>query len=105
MKAKTSELIGAALDWAVEAAMHNWDSKQSLHYSADWAQCGALIDELKMEVRHYSKALKAFQFGARRNRDGFAPTSCRGPTYQVAICRCYVLAKIGQFVNLPKELT
>ena len=74
---KTSKLQGAALDWAVAKC----EDKQGKGldwvppaYSTDWAQGGAIIERERI------------------------------PTPLIAALRCYVASKLGDEVEIPKEL-
>jgi hypothetical protein len=103
---KTSELSGAALDWAVhqawcEGACHD---EPFPSYSTNWAQGGPIIErekinhawltkqDLGMEPEHYCVA----------HSDG--SYARYGPTPLIAAMRCYVASKLGDEVNVPKEL-
>ncbi len=116
MKIKTSELTGAALDWAVakcedetdvlfayrqygkllvrQAGCHEThDSEWPYEPSTDWAQGGPIIEREKMEFRnkgHYASY-----------NDG--PTFY-GETHLIAAMRCYVASKLGDEVEIPEEL-
>lgn len=105
---KTSELTGAALDWAVAMCegveAHIVDGelvwRDELRYSTDWAKGGPIIE-----------------------REGIAIDRMIGPTWAayfppynavdrkldekplIAAMRCYVASKLGESVNIPQELT
>jgi hypothetical protein len=94
---KTSELTGAALDWAVSAVHGDSD----IHpYSTDWNEGGPIIERewVSVEKRdnelHWSATLRF----ANGNR-----TRERGPTALIAAMRCYVASKLGDEVNVPEE--
>lgn len=118
MKIKTSELIGAALDWAVAKCEGRsdvyycpplkamaWESTDvdeetalgaaiyQYHPSTNWSQGGPIIEREKMEFRnkgHYASY-----------NDG--PTFY-GETHLIAAMRCYVTSKLGDEVGVPDEL-
>jgi hypothetical protein len=91
MKLKTSELTGAALDWAVSAA--NGDS--DIHpYSTDWGDGGPIIE------REYIELTTDLAWNAAMGR-----REITGPTPLVAAMRCYVMSQLGNEVDIPDELT
>lgn len=131
MKTKTSELTGAALDWAVAKARgysevrvfsrtrptdKGWvevrfnPERQAptarFDPSADWAQGGPIIEREFINV------------GTQRNEPGFRPSPDRmwhawmdtrvyvgyGPTALVAAMRCFVASKLGDEVEVPVGL-
>ena len=119
-KVKTSELIGPALDWAVQEieyqrmvaegehvkqwALDDHRAGASInHYSTDWLWGGPLIDGMVREGLRLTgyKSLPT------------DPTSCQaqignivtgGPTPLIAAMRCYVASKLGATVDIPQEL-
>ena len=118
---KTSELTGAALDWAVakcEGATDFWFDTVATHWvklhgeeralrygwaqsylpSTDWAQGGPIIEREKL----------ATNFSAKRGcwfAENFLETYVEsGPTPLIAAMRCYVASKLGDEVEIPKEL-
>lgn len=117
---KTSELTGAALDWAVCKAgggakdIVNWREGHSMydmyHYSTDWAQGGPIIDReeinlLKRDERPWSGY--AYRYGKHkklRGQRGCEIFRATGPTPLIAAMRCYVASKLGDEVEVPDEL-
>jgi hypothetical protein len=86
IKLKTSELTGAALDWAVAKcelgeAINEVDDPH--FYSTDWALAGPI--DLYWEAEC-----------------GWA--WAKGPTPLIAAMRCYVTLKLGDEVEVPEEL-
>ncbi len=108
MKTKTSELTGAALDWAVAkcesklpASYDDWRQKWPF-YSTDPAQAYAIILREKISVLDANGcwgARKTYWDGSKASSDHF------GPTPLVAAMRCYVASKLGEEVDVPEELT
>lgn len=107
---KTSELKGAALDWAVAkcegklpASYDDW--KQTWpHYSTDWSQGGPIIDREKIEIR-CNTLLNISEWNACLSYIGPHPRlEGRGPTPLIAAMRCYVASKLGDEVEVPEEL-
>lgn len=127
MKLKTSELAGAALDWAVAAALNAqfqedrvikvcrheattpaWIERENApgsapHYhryspSTGWAQGGPIID------------LEGIGFFQKKD-EGYCQAAMPGaefiqwgPTPLMAAMRCYVASKLGYDVDVPEEL-
>ena len=98
MKIKTSELQGAALDWAVakceDKQVKGLDWVQPA-YSTDWAQGGPIIEKEKMAV------LKSGREWAAQIAGGWM---YYGPTPLIAAMRCYVASKLGDEVEIPEGL-
>jgi hypothetical protein len=115
---KTSELTGAALDWAVCKLVSNTftgfktvtvliedrvhmiraDTKAyspPLSPSTKWVQGGPIIECEKLHVYPAGD-----QWGADCEH-----TQQFGPTPLIAAMRCYVASKMGDEVDVPKELT
>ena len=92
---KTSELTGAALDWAVAKCegMNYWSPVPN--YSTDWQQGGPIIEREKVSLLYLHD-----KWGAGVN----AWTNQYGPTPLIAAMRCYVVSKLGDDVEIPKEL-
>ena len=114
-KIKTSELQGAALDWAVaEAVGVTVDcgaqiialngapvkrvSGDVFSPSTDWSQGGPLIEGAGVLIGHYLDigGWYADMEGPAVYRDG--------PTPLIAACRAIVAAKLGDEVDVPEEL-
>jgi hypothetical protein len=108
---KTSELTGAALDWAVakcEDEPVNFDG-EIMRYapgqfsdeepytpSNDWTRVGPIIEREKITLEWTGEDWVAYI----KHDDEFF-----GPTPLIAAMRCYVASKLGQNVDIPKELT
>ena len=117
MKIKTSELTGAALDWAVakcEGATDEWHSYKPFFWhgvacicmgghdvdytpSTDWAQGGPIIEREGITIW-------AFDDVACRAQLDTATDPLEGPTPLIAAMRCYVASKLGDEVEVPEEL-
>lgn len=98
---KTSELTGAALDWAVKKCQPLPDHGQRFvedgyHPSTDWAQGGPIIEREKITW----DGMAARIFVPERN----CSICVYGPTPLIAAMRCYVASKLGDDVEIPKEL-
>jgi hypothetical protein len=110
---KTSELSGAALNWAVakceganwEDGLLVWYDEESVKrqcrpsaYSSDWAQGNPIIEREKLAVCIGWKQWLAFS-------DDTENAGVQGPTPLIAAMRCYVASKLGDEIEVPKELT
>ena len=100
MKIKTSELTGAALDWAV-AECEGVNTSQGLtddeRYSTNWAQGGPIVDREGLSWHCGNKSSwHAYAYGRAEN--------VSGPTPLIAAMRCYVASKLGDEVDVPEEL-
>lgn len=123
MNIKTSELTGAALDWAVAEAEgrkpssykgtvratahpHFPDSPPmfgpELNYSTDWAQGGPIIERERICINAF---LNCSDWNAcSYNDDKVRQFLHKGPTPLIAAMRCYVASKLGNKVEIPDEL-
>ena len=130
---KTSELTGAALDWAV-AKCEGYDATiyggvvrclsphfgPEFDYSIDWAQGGPIIEREKIDlefmdnfeawcgsvVREYGQDRESYSDDQDRESYTAEQESFvgYGPTPLIAVCRCYVASKLGDTVDVPEEL-
>ena len=119
---RTSELTGAALDWAVaksdeerdvlfcqrqygrllvRTAGNNetHDSEWVYAPSTDWAQGGPIIEREKIATVY-----RAGGYWLAYTFDG-AEFEGTGPTPLIAAMRCLVASKLGEDVSIPEELT
>ena len=99
MKMKTSELQGAALDWAVAkcevGAEFIGEIDDPHFYSTDWAQGGPIIE--REQIALYLGGDDEWMAD-----DGWKRAT--GPTPLVAAMRGYVAMKLGDEVEIPFEL-
>ena len=114
VKVKTSELQGAALDYAVAVA-HGWMDFEDMAFCSNegdftsylslwsfcpgrvWAHGGPIIERERIQFRsEQNTQYRAFisQFGA----------DAVGETHLIAAMRCYVASKLGDVVDIPDEL-
>ncbi len=119
---RTSELTGAALDWAVarlesqasptgmdsadillyrSTATNAWMYKRwAIPYSTDWSQGGPIIEREKI-----CPCPSDHPVGERWNATDFSGhVTAFGPTPLVAAMRCYVASHLGDEVEIPEEL-
>jgi hypothetical protein len=107
---KTSELVGAQLDWAVAKCEGNTFAGDFPHllssgfrppqFSTDWAVGGPIIEREKLDLRWIgvTNCRAASNEIDEYSYQGF------GPTPLIAAMRCYVASKLGDEVELPKGL-
>ena len=111
----TSELKGAALDWAVaiaeglEIGEDNkpiWFGDDQPYYEAarraynpstDWAQGGPIIEREGIFVGPWGHAPGGIAWKSANKK-------FEGPTPLIAAMRCYVASKLGDTVEIPDEL-
>jgi hypothetical protein len=99
---KTSELTGAALDWAVAKCAGAVGTNDRLAWytpSTNWHQGGAIIECEKISLWSRGNEWAAESFTP--NEQGHEET---GKTPLVAAMRCYVASKMGDDVTVPEEL-
>ena len=115
---KTSELTGAALDWAVAkcegvtvlpkmrgGCYVTLDRGETvlLCYSTNWAQGGPIIERECIDVMFEGPEWYAYM--RYEAADGYNRTlQYDGPTPLIAAMRCYVASKLGDEVEIPEEL-
>ena len=97
---KTSELTGAALDWAVAKcdfiSVRNGFDDNCPEYSTDWSQGGPIIERERTEF-DFNEDTQMFHA-----YDGVHGGV--GQTHLIAAMRCYVASKLGGEVEIPNEL-
>jgi len=116
MKIETSELVSAALDWAVAkceaekdvlycqqqygrllvriAGNHETTDSEWLYSpSTNWAQGGPIIERERIDVQPDTYPTWSADRG-----------HITGPTPLIAAMRCYVASKLGDVVDIPEEL-
>ena len=108
---KTAELTGAALDWAVakcEGNTNGWCGmviSRPMSYifrpSTVWAQGGPIIEREGISVDRIGGAWTA---DISDSVGGYIEHTESGPTPLIAAMRCYVASKLGDEVEIPKEL-
>ena len=130
MKIKTSELTGAALDWAVAKCegkdavisrhhrmtgpeVHDRaliemevDGPTALSYSTDWEQGGPIIERNRINMMPMTPIptpgddREPYWLASDERVYDFK----EGPTPLIAAMRCYVASKLGDEVEIPEEL-
>ena len=111
---KTSELTGAALDWAVAKCegVEVWREPDGIYLceggevgfmfrpSTDWSQGGPIIERERIDVRYTGQLWGA----TLRLNEYEEPDEWFGPTPLIAAMRCYVASQLGDEVEVPDEL-
>jgi hypothetical protein len=102
---KVSELTGAALDWAVakcEGLLHD-DGTVSDYWQPSelWEQGGPIIEREGISVDRIGSAWTA---DIADSVGGYIEHTESGTTPLIAAMRCYVASKLGDTVEVPKEL-
>jgi hypothetical protein len=111
---KTSELTGAALDWAVAKCelMSGQNYTLSIdddgivkrvnyggmyvEWSCEWEEAGPIIEREGICLYLYGNAEWNAHAGGKEST---------GPTPLIAAMRCHVASKLGDEVDIPEELT
>lgn len=126
---KTSELTGAALDWAVakcegatnlrydtvatwwvdldgepRALSSGWSPRQSWHPSTNWSQGGPIIEREKITIDYDHEGPTLMWEAKHFAFDGTELQREYGPTPLIAGMRCYVASKLGDEIEIPREL-
>ena len=111
---KTSEMTGAALDWAVakcEGATDAWRGDGPFWWdgvpciriyghdvdytpSTNWAQGGPIIEREKIATAWHLTRWVAWR----------GVIEHPGPTPLIAAMRCYVASRLGNDIEIPEEL-
>ena len=118
---KTSELSGAALDWAVakcepddtlaiyfdedtgEPLCHDdWEDNQEYKPSTDWAQGGPIIEREGLGVWMYQWNEQGEPENGWYAEDKNGDHVRTGKTPLKAAMRCYVASKLGDEIELPE---
>jgi len=124
---KTSELTGAALDWAVakcEGATEEWRSGapflwdgvpciridgHDVNYrpSTSWLLAGPILEREEMGVQCIPAGTRKgwWALVTSRFHDRSSPDEIHGDTPLIAAMRCYVASKLGDEVEIPTALT
>ena len=111
---KTSELQGAALDWAVAKCIYEPDdvvicdgrvfayddATKGFNPSTDWLQGGPIIEREQLNL----SCLGNNKWEVWPNYGMNDTTYCKGPTPLIAAMRCYVAGMLGDEVEIPEEL-
>jgi len=120
----TSELTGAALDWAVAKCegveTKKYKESPSLFFgegfnkwrpSTDWSQGGPIIEREGLGVSQYNNIpdRPENRWLCMKYETGMLVGNSKslfayGPTPLIAAMRCHVASKLGDTVDIPEEL-
>ena len=116
MKINTSELTGAALDWAVakcegdefvaEPGVNGIGMEyEATRYSTNWSQGGPIIEResIRLTPDQGATYFDCVWFAGNASDDG-DEFNGEGPTPLIAAMRCRVASKLGDEVEVPEEL-
>jgi len=109
----TKNLSGAALDWAVakcEGLRTYVEVVEGFKPSTDWAQGGPIIEREMIQITPHCMVNPLHGWAASfrsfdENDDVYALHRQRGKTPLIAAMRCYAASKLGDEIEIPKELT
>lgn len=116
---KTSELQGAALDWAVAKCegvsveyVDDGITKCLLmragarfNPSTNWAQGGPIIEREGLSMRYSPKDARGKWYAVQGPNRFLSPDfEGSGPAPLIAAMRCYVASKLGDEIEVPNEL-
>ena len=108
---KTSELTGAALDWAVakcEGVLHGDDldigfiREGGYSPSTNWAQGGPVIEREGIDI--WTGTRGGWTATLLTDLEEDEVVQGWGDTCLIAAMRCYVASKLGDEVEIPEEL-
>lgn len=117
MKIKTDNLVGDALDWAVELARGtHWssndyfcyknpdyfDKNPEWRYSREWSIAGPLLSEAKISRTIDDSGLWIAYF-AYNYGDEKQHMACNRDELTAGL-KCYVKLRLGNEIDIPKEL-
>lgn len=108
---KTSELNGAALDWAVAKCEGlnppivngSMDIGDCPDYSTDWDQGGPIIEREWLDVTPWPNESDE-EIRWQCNQHDVSDCCYYGPTPLIAAMRCYVASKLGDEIEVPEAL-
>ena len=118
MKIKTSELTGAALDWAVAKASQpvysdtalvaavrgGYDGIGNFHEpfnpSTNWSQGGPIIEREQISIRQWTNVPIVHAYMPQDD----APWSEDGSSPLIAAMRCFCASRLGDEIDIPDEL-
>ena len=120
MKINTSELSGAAVDWATGIAVGVemfTDGGGVIRHgamatvwspSSDWANCGPLIEEFNIDfqtcIAEGDNEGNESKLAYFIHPESYLVIDMHGETHLIAACRAIVAAFIGDTVEVPDEL-
>jgi hypothetical protein len=124
MMTKTTDLIGAALDWAVTTietpealrfGLEDWREQRRAHtrfgeylhrWSTSWSWAGPIIEMERISVctEFATDEWAAWSPAPTLDNAELQRAFGYGPTPLIAAMRCYVASKLGDEIDVPDEL-
>ena len=115
MKIKVSDATTIQLDWLVTGlesvktyGVKDWLEQRpyfkGYRWSGDWSQVGYLIERVGMGVWMYQWNADGEPEAGWYAEDKDGNHVHKGPTPLIAAVRCYVASRLGDEVEIPKEL-
>jgi len=113
---RTSELQGAALDWAVaqceeyetlicRGKLETLFTENGWTPSTNWEQGGPIVEREKISIEYMARAGDAgVDVWVATRIEGPAVSEKQGPTPLIAAMRCYVAGELGDEIEVPEEL-
>lgn len=122
---KTSELRGAALDWAVAKcekmdieirpagtcgrplyvlAAEKGYTPWTWEPSTNWSYAGPIIEREWLDITPWPNESREDMRWHCQQHDSSGDCAQYGPTPLIAAMRCYVASKLGDEVEIPEEL-
>jgi hypothetical protein len=108
---KTSELTGAALDWAVmtcegyvQPKPIEWILGGHFTPSTNWAQGGPIIEREEITIGCIEGPEELKWEAIKLTRNGRSVFCFKGPTPLIAAMRCWVASKLGDEVEVPDDV-
>ena len=99
---KTSELAGAALNWAVNHAERLTGILAPVNYCGKWEHGGPIIEREMISLIHPKyDCWTAHCYDKTLDDESY---TLDGPTPLIAAMRCYVASKLGDDIEIPEEL-
>ena len=96
---KTSELTGAALNWAVNHAERLTGILAPVNYCGKWAHGGPIIEREELCIDKVARENWCACVRSVKNSPWLY-----GPTPLIAAMRCYVASKLGETIDIPEGL-
>lgn len=103
---KTSDLDGAALNWAVAKCESVKLNEDAYSPSTDWSQAGPIIERERIQITPGHQAHDPDKWSAIKydhifdGHDAFQG----GDTPLIAAMKCYVTSKLGYEMEIPEGL-
>ena len=97
---RTSELTGAALDWAVNQIEECCDDPAPPRFSTDWSQGGPIIEREWLDVTPWPNESREDMRWHCQQYGSSGDCAQYGPTPLIAAMRCYVASKLGDEVEV-----